>query len=272
MSEFSDSWDKALQTKFNAQKLTPDNAAALLDTVEVLAEKAGLPPLNAYLTESIPGLGSYGRINAGGLLGDTILLTKGLLESLGVSDMHAGQIDTRLQAVLAHEMSHNKHWMKEVSSKTLPLLLMPAAAMCSLGMYRNVRHLHDTSAMHTALQDEKSNALTAIENEQGAPPTSWQKRLVAAAEYIAAGALGLGAGVLITRRSSLIAEYRADAFSKQLMGSPEPLIQGLQKVHDDTLALIKREGEGDISPFEKTLVRVFCAHPSLEQRITALQR
>ncbi len=90
--------DKLVLKRYNAHEVTRDQAHALFEIVERLAQRAGTPMPKVYIIpDSTPNAFATGRNPSHA----AVAVTEGLLELL---DAH------EIEGVLAHEMSHVKHY------------------------------------------------------------------------------------------------------------------------------------------------------------------
>ena len=237
--------DEVLKQKFDATRLTAEEAPGLHEMMQRLTSKAGMGPVNIYLSDGLPGFGNLGKINAASIGKDRVLLTRGILELLGSADLTKAP-SAELEGVLAHELSHCKGYLMQTSARTLPLLLMPAACVLGYRFYRGASRASEPVGQHQSLEEQADAAHKAVQQETGKPVESWQSSLITGAKYLAAAALGLGAGVMMMRGASLHYEWQADALAKQLMGTGKPLANALHKLEEGTISLILREGVSEL--------------------------
>lgn len=266
---------EAIRQKFGGVTLTEETAPSIMEELKLLAQKARIPMPNIHVVDALPGFGNLGKINAGAILKNDVVLTKGILELFGCADLK-GPLDPRLKAVIAHEFSHCKAGYLQPASRFVPLLLGPVIAVAAYHLYHSAHETDDKAHQHEALNKGESSLLEAIQKENGHAPESWQQRIVKTAKHVAAAALGLGAGILVTRGLMNHYEWQADALSKTLMGSGKPLAEALQMLEDSTRELVQREGLGfELTPWTKfkfALTRILNSHPSTEARVAELMR
>jgi len=257
--------------QWGAKKLNAYNASGLVASVEALSKKAGIKAPEVYLIDRIPGMGNPGKYGAGALGKHAIVLTDGILELYENRDLN-GPTDKRLEAVLGHELYHNKGANTQLAHRLLPPLLMPIIAMAGYHIYRKAKQKKEKEEQAKSVETE-GNALSAEIKKENPPEShSFFDKVITFAKYLAMGALGFLAGKFIQSKLSMFHEYEADAFGKKLTGGdPQPLIEGLQLITDKMHDVVRTEGYGEeLSEWKKFMHRTFPSHPPTEKRQTAL--
>ncbi|RUM62803.1 MAG: zinc metalloprotease HtpX [Sulfurimonas sp.] len=114
--------DKLVLKRYNAQEVTRDQAHGLFDIVERLAQRAGTPMPKVYIIpDDTPNAFATGRNPSHA----AVAVTEGLLKLL---DEH------EIEGVLAHEMSHVKHY--DILIGTIAATLAGAIALLAqFGMF-----------------------------------------------------------------------------------------------------------------------------------------
>jgi len=107
--------DKLVLKHYNAVEVNEHQAKGLYDMVRKLAEKAGTPMPKVYIIpDRVPNAFATGRNHSNA----AVAVTEGLLEILN---------DNEVEAVLAHEMSHVKHY--DILVGTIAATIAGAIAM-----------------------------------------------------------------------------------------------------------------------------------------------
>ena len=262
--------ENILINKWHAVPLTQRNAAGIISSMEQLSSKAGISTPRVYLVDKVPGFGNLGVINAAAAGSDQVLLTRGILESFGITNLNA-PLNKRLQAVIGHELSHCKNFRFETFAKLAPPLLIPLATTLGLFFYKKVKEHNSKKDKHDTLNAEADYTEAQIKKEDGSIEP-WQKKVIVTAQYMAAAALGLGAGILMTRSLSNHFENRADSFSKKIMGDGRSLAEGLAIIYLDTSKLLQEKGFGDMPKWKRVLASVLQSHPNTQKRMDSLLR
>jgi heat shock protein HtpX len=235
---------KFVLSSAKAVELTKQNAPEMIEMVERLSQKAGLPmpkvyaindkSLNAFATGRNPK-NSY------------IAITKGLADKLETDE---------LEGVIAHELSHIKHY-------DIRLMLITIACISFATI---IAELLLRSAIFS--RRDRNNGLRIL-------------LFVLAAVFYVYGYL---LAPLIRLAISRTREFQADAGAALITGSPQSLISALRKIsgHSDVENLNDKETISPIcieSPLKQdkrasTFSRVsglFATHPPIEKRIKALE-
>jgi Zn-dependent protease with chaperone function len=260
--------------RINVIPLTQANASGLFSTVQQLAARAGLPEQRIFMEHPFLNFGNqFGRINAAAIGGNRIVFTPGILRLFGCTDWHAVP-DQKFQAILAHELYHCKHFYAKGAAMYAPLFLLPLASVLGWHLYTRAKDKKNCEEKHKAIDEGIAHITETVEKKTGAKPKIWQERAIHTAKYLAVAALGLGVGYAATAGMSRFFEFRADAFSKQLMGgNGQPLADAIRIIQQDAISHAQRHGTpGDISLWQKIIGKVLSTHPSYDARITSLLR
>ncbi len=96
-------------------------------------------------------------------------------------------------------------------------------------------------------------------------------QILRVAKYVAAGAIGMGAGIAVKAMIHHRMEYRADKFAAEMMGTGQHMISALSKLEASVPEIIAEyapnmtESQKKIMDFMKAIF-----HPSPEKRISRL--
>lgn len=225
--------DKMVLKQYKAQEVSERNAPELYAIVRRLAEKAKLPMPKVYIiNEPVPNAFATGRNPSHA----AVAATSGLLELLN---------EQEIEGVLAHEMSHVKHYDILTSS-------VAAVFAGAIGMLANTAR-YNTNSVRT----NRRGGLSAI-----------------------LGAVLLPIGASIIRFAiSRTREYAADAGSAKLTGHPQWLISALSKLEAYSKKAVMRNATNEtahmfiINPLSGgSLSSLFSTHPSTQKRIEHLEK
>ena len=225
--------DKMVLKQYKAQEVSEKNAPELYAIVRKLAQKAKLPMPKVYIiNEPVPNAFATGRNPSHA----AVAATSGLLELLN---------EQEIEGVLAHEMSHVKHYDILTSS-------VAAVFAGAIGMLANTAR-YNTNSVRT----NRRGGLSAI-----------------------LGAVLLPIGASIIRFAiSRTREYAADAGSAKLTGHPQWLISALLKLEAYSKKLTMKNATNEtahmfiINPLSGgSLASLFSTHPSTQNRIEHLER
>lgn len=192
-----------------------------------------------------------------------MLMSRGALQSLQ-TDLR--ELTPEFRAVLAHEIAghvgHDKHL---ITRGKLSIIAAPAVAV---GAYELLRRYNQGSPEERAMEIAQSDK----------SESHWQENVLAAAKYVAIGAIGLAAGGFIARHMSRAAEFAADRRAVEFTKDPEALIAALRKIEAQTKRALREQGnahegvwdwlKGVVNKFENATVH---AHPELDERIAAIR-
>jgi heat shock protein HtpX len=235
--------DRIALASMGAREVTPaDGPAAqqLIATVQRLAIQADIPmPRVAVAETPMPNAFAVGRSPRAA----TVCVTTGILQTLNQGE---------LEAVLGHELTHIAN--RDVMVMTLASFFASIASfIVQMGFWFGGGYGDD--------------------DEDGGP--SWLVViLVSALVYIVSW--------LLLQALSRYREFAADRGSAVITGRPSALISALVKI-DGTMSQIPqrdlRAASGEMAAFyivpprvRQSVANLFSTHPSLEQRIAALQR
>lgn len=260
-------------------------APALHKAVAGLATKMGIEKpvvymIDARAAKTHPMYASM-RYNAFATQGNHLLVGDLLLEELtGSASGH--RMSKNMEALLGHELTHLKYDMHEMSllqlSGKMPLLGL-VAGLGGLALYRHMKsapkdqqekHFTDDTGLLSSLKHMISSTGHAV---------------YVTGQYLAAGALGLTAGVLAFKEARHFCEFRADRGAAEALGSPTPVIHLLQKLDNmsaKTRATLINDlrdsmNKHKLTPEEmealENIQRMIgkLTHPSTEERISRLQ-
>ncbi len=224
--------DKMVLKQYKAQEVSENRAPELYGIVRSLADKAGLPMPKVYvIDEKVPNAFATGRNPSHA----AVAATSGLLELMNKEE---------ITGVLAHEMSHVKHYDILTSS----IAAVFAGAISMLG---NLARGTTTTRPNT-----RKGGLSAIVGVVLMPI----------------------AATIIRFAISRTREFAADAGAAQLTGHPQWLISALSKLEAySKQAQMKNVTKSTahmfiISPLSgKSLSALFSTHPSTEDRIERLE-
>ncbi len=233
--------DKIALASYSAKPVTPEeNPEAyrrVAPIVQGLAQRMGIPMPKLYV---IPEASPNAFATGRNPQHASVAFTAGILQLMN---------DSEIEGVVAHELGHVLHRDILISSvaATIAGAITMLATMARWAMIFGGGRRDD--------RDGEGGALAAIAMMIFAP--------------IAAG--------LIQMAISRSREYDADAASAKYVGSPYPLINGLQKLESYSKRIPMDASPSTahmfiIKPFSgQTLMRLFSTHPSTEDRIARLQ-
>ena len=224
--------DKIALATMRAQPVSPNEAPEIYQMVRELAVKAGLPMPRVYVAPTAtPNAFATGRNPQHAV----VCLTQGILNTLDRQE---------LRGVIAHELSHIKHY--DVLISTIAATIAGAiSAFVYLLWFVPVG----------SSDSRGGNPLVAIAGIILAP--------------IAAGLIQMA----ISRKR----EYNADNYAAELVGDGMPLATALEKLHAGNqrrpmqLANPSQANMFIVEPFSgRDLANLFATHPSVEKRVKAL--
>ena len=204
----------------------------LVDTVKKLSEKAGIGMPEVAMYEGEPNAFATGAFRNSAL----VAVSTGLLESMSREEV---------EAVLGHEIGH-------VANGDMVTLTLIQGVVNTFVIFlsRAIGYIVD----RVILKNDRGQGI-------GFFVTVMVSQLV----------LGVFASMIVawfSRRR----EFRADAASAHLLGSPQPMVNALSRLGGlQPGALPQAMAASGISPSPSALSALFSTHPPLEQRIAALQ-
>ena len=225
--------DKMVLSHYKATEVTMQSAPELYSIVARLSKSAGLPMPKVYIVpDPVPNAFATGRNPSHA----AVAATQGLLKTLSPQE---------IEGVLAHEMSHVKHYDILTSS-------VAAVFAGAIGMLANTARYNTNS-----VRSNRRGGLSAI-----------------------LGAVLLPIGASIIRFAiSRTREYAADAGSAKLTGHPQWLISALLKLEAYSKKLTMKNATNEtahmfiINPLSGgSLASLFSTHPSTQNRIEHLER
>jgi heat shock protein HtpX len=232
--------DKIALYSMGAREVSPAEAPQLHAIIERLCIQANLPkPRVAIANTSMPNAFAVGRSPKNA----TVCVTTGILDTLSTPE---------LEAVLGHELTHIQN--RDVMVMTIASFFASIASFITqVGFWFG-------------------GAFDDRDNNNG--PAFIVVILVSAVVYVIS--------FLLLQALSRYREFAADRGSAIITGRPSALISALMKI-DGRMQLIPqrdlRAASGELAAFyifppkaKASVANLFSTHPTLEQRIAALQR
>ena len=204
----------------------------LVDTVKKLSEKAGIGMPEVAIYEGEPNAFATGAFRNSAL----VAVSSGLLQSMSREEV---------EAVLGHEIGH-------VANGDMVTLTLIQGVLNTFVIFlsRLIGYIVD----RVILKNDRGQGIGYFVT-------------VIASQIV----LGLFASMIVAWFSRQ-REYRADAASAHLLGSPQPMVQALARLGGlQPGALPQNLSALGISPSPGTWGALFSTHPPVEQRIAALQ-
>jgi len=204
----------------------------LVDTVKKLSEKAGIRMPEVAIYEGDPNAFATGAFRNSAL----VAVSSGLLQSMSREEV---------EAVLGHEIGH-------VANGDMVTLTLIQGVLNTFVIFlsRLIGYIVD----RVILKNDRGQGIGYFVT-------------VIASQIV----LGLFASMIVAWFSRQ-REYRADAASAHLLGSPQPMVQALARLGGlQPGALPQNLSALGISPSPGTWGALFSTHPPFEQRIAALQ-
>ncbi len=228
-----------------AKEIVKDDDPQLFNVVEEMAIAAGVPPPKVYLINDT-------ALNAFATGRDpehaSVAITSGLREKLSRDE---------LQAVIAHEVSHVRHF--DIRLMMLLATLVGMVVLVTDFFWRTLRFRAFTGGRRGSSRDGGAGAalfVVAIIFSVVAPLFARIIQLAASRER----------------------EYLADAGAVELTRNPDAMISALQKLSSDkeVLEVANRATAHlyivqPIKKFEKRAKGLFATHPSMESRVERLR-
>ena len=229
--------DKMVLKHYKAMEATPQSAPELYDIVGRLSKQAGLPMPKVYIVpDRVPNAFATGRNPEHA----AVAATQGLLQLLSPQE---------IEGVLAHEMSHVKHY--DILIGSIAAVFAGAIAMLS-----NV-------ARYNAVAGSRTNSGGRQGGSGG----------------ILAVILMPIAATIIQMSISRTREYKADEGAARLTRHPEWLMSSLSKLEDYSKKYRLQNATTQtahmfiINPFGglESLSALFSTHPSTKDRLARLE-
>ena len=229
--------DKMVLSHYKATEVTMQSAPELYSIVARLSKSAGLPMPKVYIVpDPVPNAFATGRNPSHA----AVAATQGLLKTLSPQE---------IEGVLAHEMSHVKHYDILIGS-------VAAVFAGAIAMLANVA---------------RYNAVARTE-------TSSNRRQSGLGGIIAIVLMPIAA-TIIQMSISRTREYKADEGAARLTRHPEWLMSALSKLEDYAKNYSMRNATSQtahmfiINPFSgmKSLSNLFSTHPSTKARLARLE-
>ena len=228
--------DSIVLKHYKAKAVSKTSAPELYEIVEGLAKKADLPMPKVYIVEdNVPNAFATGRNPSHA----AVAATTGLIELMNKNE---------IEGVLAHEMSHIKHYDILTSSVAATF----AAAISMLSRFAGYR-------TNTSGTRKNANGIGAL---------------------VGAVLMPLAAAI-VQFAISRTREYAADAGSAKLTGHPEWLINALTKLEAYSKRAVMKNATAQTAHFfiinplssvQSNLTSLFATHPSTKDRIERLEK
>lgn len=229
--------DTMVLKHYKAREVSKTHAPELYKIVERLAKNANLPMPKVYIVEdNVPNAFATGRNPSHA----AVAATTGLLELMN---------DNEIEGVLAHEMSHIKHY--DILTSSIAATFAAAINMVS----RLVGY-------HTNVSNSKRNNNNAIGTVVGV-------------------VLMPIAAAIVQFAISRTREFAADAGSAKLTGHPEWLISALTKLEGYSKKAVMKGANTQTAHFfiinplnavQSNLTSLFATHPATKDRIERLEK
>lgn len=228
--------DTMVLKHYKARAVSKKNAPELYDIVEKLAAKAKLPMPKVYVVdENVPNAFATGRNPQHA----AVAATTGLLELMNRDE---------IEGVLAHEMSHIKHY--DILTSSVAATFAAAISMLSrLAGYQ----------VNTSRSSKNNNALGMM---------------------VAAVLMPIAAAI-VQFAVSRTREFAADAGSAKLTGHPEWLIRALTKLESYSQKAVMKNATAQTAHFfimnplkcvQSNFTSLFATHPPTKDRIERLEK
>ena len=231
--------DKLVLKRYNAIPVNENNARGLYEIVSRLTQKANLPMPKVYIIpEQVPNAFATGRNPSHA----AVAVTEGLLRILN---------ENEIEGVLAHELSHVRHY--DILTGSVAAILAGAIAMVA-----NFAKIGTVAGQNQNSQ-RNSNGIVML--------------IIAVVMPIAA--------TIVQMAISREREYKADKGAALLTGHPEWLASALTKLENYSNSYVMQNASEQsahmfiVNPFGSLtdkLSVLFRTHPSTSDRIAELQR
>ena len=232
--------DTLVLKRYNAIPVDESNAHGLYEIVSRLTQKANLPMPKIYIIpEEVPNAFATGRNPSHA----AVAVTEGLLKILN---------ENEIEGVLAHELSHIRHY--DILTGSIAAILAGAIAMLA-----NFAKIGGIAGQSSGSRRGGGNAIVML----------------------ALAILMPIAATIIQMAISREREYKADKGAAYLTGHPEWLASALRKLESYSNSYIMQNASEQsahmfiVNPFgslTNKLGVLFRTHPSTSDRIAELQR
>ena len=232
--------DKLVLKRYNAIAVNESNARGLYEIVSRLTQKANLPMPKIYIIpEQVPNAFATGRNPSHA----AVAVTEGLLKILN---------ENEIEGVLAHELSHIRHY--DILTGSIAAILAGAIAMLA-----NFAKVGGIAGQSGGSRRGGGNAIVML----------------------ALAILMPIAATIIQMAISREREYKADKGAAYLTGHPEWLASALRKLESYSNSYVMQNASEQsahmfiVNPFgslTNKLGVLFRTHPSTSDRIAELQR
>lgn len=232
--------DTIVLKRYNAIPVDESNAHGLYDIVSRLTQKANLPMPKIYIIpEEVPNAFATGRNPSHA----AVAVTEGLLKILN---------ENEIEGVLAHELSHVRHY--DILTGSIAAILAGAIAMLA-----NFAKIGGIAGQSSGSRRGGGNAIVML----------------------ALAILMPIAATIIQMAISREREYKADKGAAYLTGHPEWLASALRKLESYSNSYVMQNASEQsahmfiVNPFgslTNKLGVLFRTHPSTSDRIAELER
>ena len=232
--------DKLVLKRYNAIPVDENNAHGLYEIVSRLTQKANLPMPKIYIIpEEVPNAFATGRNPSHA----AVAVTEGLLKILN---------ENEIEGVLAHELSHVRHY--DILTGSIAAILAGAIAMLA-----NFAKVGSIAGQSGGSRRGGGNAIIML----------------------ALAILMPIAATIIQMAISREREYKADKGAAYLTGHPEWLASALTKLENYSNSYVMQNASEQsahmfiVNPFGSLTSKLgvlFRTHPSTSDRIAELQR
>jgi heat shock protein HtpX len=246
-----------------AKPVERKNAPELYNALENLCISRGIPMPGLEIIESA-ALNAYA---AGLREGDYVIaVTRGLIEALSPAE---------LEAVLAHELTHIRN--RDTQMMVIAVIFAGVFAFFGdmlfrawdfpYGVYPRSRR---TTRSDDGWTTGTSSSGDSKRDRDGGPAGA----LIAIAIALAIILLTWGVSTIIRFALSRSREYLADAGSVELTKNPDAMIRALQRISTNPRVEVISRMEAFFieTPIAERVVGLLSTHPSIEDRIEAIQR
>ncbi|WP_107785026.1 zinc metalloprotease HtpX [Campylobacter concisus] len=232
--------DTLVLKRYNAIPVDESNAHGLYEIVSRLTQKANLPMPKIYIIpEEVPNAFATGRNPSHA----AVAVTEGLLKILN---------ENEIEGVLAHELSHVRHY--DILTGSIAAILAGAIAMLA-----NFAKIGDIAGQSSGSRRGGGNAIVML----------------------ALAILMPIAATIIQMAISREREYKADKGAAYLTGHPEWLASALRKLESYSNSYVMQNASEQsahmfiVNPFgslTNKLGVLFRTHPSTSDRIAELEK